>query len=299
MSSSEMLSGPDLGGGFLHQLSIDREGDRTCYTFHAQDGGIDAGGPAKGSPEPFGYRTTPRACTFGGPRCFHRRFALGESDGPRVRVAYNRMRFVMASMLEQRYGGRRPTVDAALEEIAGRLAEPARGAPFPWYVGGSMAAYLWGATIVPEDIDLGTTRAGIDGIASAVSEYLIEPVASTEWPRVGEVYAARAFVGTVREGARVEWAHRGGAPSTPREEWSGDLARVRTEPVDFRGFTLRATRPEYALVRAAEMAKHDRIEPLVATIQARGLDAALLRELLGASALPPSDRDALFARCVV
>ncbi|NNN17054.1 MAG: hypothetical protein HKL79_01650 [Thermoplasmata archaeon] len=298
MTSSEMLSGPDLGGGLLHQLTIDREGDRTGYTFHAQDGGADAGGPSKGPPEPFGYRIPPTACTFGGPRCWHREFRLGEAEAPRVRMAYNRMRFVMAPMLEQRYGRRPPTIDAALEEIAGRLSEPARGPAFPWYVGGSTASYLLGAAIAPEDIDLGTTREGIDRIASALSEYLIEPAATTDWPRVGEVYAARAFVGTVRDGARVEWAHREGVPSTGPGEWTGDLARVRTEPVDFHGFTLRVTRPEYALLRAAEAGRHERIEPLVATLRTLGTDASLLEELLGASTLPAPARDALLARCV-
>lgn len=298
MFSSEMLSGPDLGGGFLHQLTIDRAADRTQFTFHAQEGGIDAGGPAKGSPEPFGYATTPIACMFGGPRCWHRSFTLAETETPRVRVAYNRMRFVMAPMLEQRYAGRPATVDAALEEIAGRLADPERGNPLPWYVGGSMAARLLGAAIVPADIDLGTTREGIDRIAAAISEYLIEPSAPTEWPRVGKVYAARAFVGTVRDGARVEWAHRIQDPSRLEGEWSGDLTRVRTEPVELHGITIRATRLEYAVLRAAETGKHDRIDLLVAAVRRRGLEAALLDSLLDASTLPPPAREALRARCL-
>ena len=298
MSPSEMLSGPDLGGGFLHQLTIDREPDGTWFTFHAQDGGMDAGGPAKGSPEPFGYATTAAACSFGGPRCWHRRFRLEESEGPRVRVAYNRMRFVLAPMLEQRYGGRAATVDTALEEIVGRLSDPARGRPVPWYVGGSMAAHLLGAAISPNDIDLGTTREGIDRIASTISEYLIEPVAPTDWPHAGAVYAARAFVGTVRDGARVEWAHRMHAASSRFDEWSGELSRVRTEGVEFRGHTLRATRLEYALVRAAENGKLERLDPLVTAIRAHGTDAELLEGLLGASALPPPACDALRARCI-
>lgn len=298
MPPSEMLSGPDLGGGFLHQLTLDKAGDRVGFTFHAQDGGIDAGGPAQGSPEAFGYATTPTACDFGGPRCWHRQFSLAESEVPRVRVAYNRMRFVMAPMLEQRYAGRPATVDAALEEIAGRLSDPARGDSVPWYVGGSSAARLLGVSILPADIDLGTTREGIDRIASAISEYLIEPAAPTSWPRVGEVYAARAFVGTMKDGARVEWAYRPDDRRAAAQEWSGDLSIVRTEPVEFRGFTIRVTRPEYALLRAAEAGRHDRIEPLVATIRTRGADAELLRALMASSELPLPARDALLARCI-
>lgn len=298
MPSSEMFSGPDLGGGLLHQLTLDRDEGRVGFTFHAQDGGIDAGGPALGSPEAFGYATTPVACDFGGPRCWHRQFALPERESPRVRAAYNRMRFVMAPMLEQCYAGRAPALDAALEEIATRLSDPARGSPVPWYVGGSTAARLLGAKIVPMDIDLGTTRDGIDRIAAGISEYLIEPAAPTSWPRIGKVYAARAFVGTPKEGARVEWAHRPLDPADAEHEWSGELSVVRTEPVEFRGFTIRATRPEYALLRAAEAGRHDRIEPLVETIRSRGPERGLLNRLLASSELPGPARDALFARCV-
>jgi hypothetical protein len=82
-----MLSGPDTGGGFLFQLTVERGGEEAGFTFHAQEGREDAGGPPKGSPEPLGYAHPASACMYGGPRCWHRRFLLPLTELSRVRLA--------------------------------------------------------------------------------------------------------------------------------------------------------------------------------------------------------------------
>jgi hypothetical protein len=287
--SSEMISGPDLGGGYLHQLSRDTERDRTTFTYHAQIGGDDAGGPPLGPLDAFGFVHPPSSCQFGGPRCWHRRFLLPVAETPRVRQAYNRTRFVMETMLKQRFGGAPVGVKAALAELVRRIAPALAAESLPWYVGGSAAAWLLGADVVPRDVDLGTDRRGVDRIAAAVPEYLIEAVAPTDWPGAGIVRGARAFVGTFSEGARAEWAvPLDPAPTALGAEWSGDPARVRTVPVAWEGGTIAATRPEYALVRAAIHGATDRFPPLAGLVRRLGPDRALLDELLAAPGVPAS-----------
>lgn len=294
MVASEMLSGPDLGGGFLHQLTIDRADGRRSFTFHAQDGGADAGGPPPGSPEPFGYARTAEICPFGGPRCWHRRFtALGETDAGRVRVAYNRMRFVMATMLGQVYGSSPPAIAEALREIRARLEAPGRAPVAGWYVGGSTAAWILGARLLPRDIDLAVAPGGAAAVSEALNEYLIEPLADTDWPGRGPIRAARAFVGTVKAGARVEW---GEAPDDD-EEWSGEAGRVRTLTVPWESRPIVVTRPEYALARAWERGRSERVEPLVRLVRERGVDAELLARLLERSARPVAETESLLRRC--
>jgi hypothetical protein len=288
---SEMLSGPDLGGGYLHQLTLDRDGDRTTYTYHAQDGGQDAGGPAKGPLDRLGWAHPPSACQFGGPRCWHRRFLLPFSEAPRVRAAYNRTRFVMETMLDQAFAARPPAVDAALREVVARLRAPLAQEGLPWYVGGSAAAWLLGARVDPADLDLGTTRTGVDRIADLLREYLIEPVGPTDWPGSGIVQGARAFVGTFQDGARAEWAVRLDTPARePEGEWSARPAEVRLLPVPFAGGTLDVTRPEYGLVRAEEAGRPERVPALVEIVRKLGPDRELLDRLLEHSTLPADAR---------
>jgi len=292
---SEMISGPDLGGGFLHQLTIDRSEDRTTFTFHAQDGGSDAGGPPPGPLDVFGFVHPPSPCPFGGPRCWHRRFLLPFLEAPKVRLAYNRNRFVLEAMLAQIYQSAPVRVEDALAALVERLGEPGPGIAPPWYVGGSTAAWLLGAELVPRDIDLGTTREGVDRIAALLGDYLIEPLATTDGSGGRIVRGARAFVGTFREGARVEWCH-------PLEmeaedpEWSIRIEQVRRVPVTFRGRQVEVTRPEYALVRAVGHGRTDRIPTLVATARRLGIDHALLDELLRRWKVPAKASEALAAR---
>jgi len=292
--TSELLSGPDLGGGFLHQLSLDRDGERTSITYHAQDGGADANGPPKGPLDVFGFVHPASPCMFGGPRCWHRRFLLPFSEVPRARQTYNRNRFVLQTMLDQVYDAVSAPVDSALAEVVRRISSPLDQDRTDWYVGGSTAAWLLGASVTPHDIDLGTTRAGVDRVASLLSEYLIEPIAPTDWPGSGIVRGARAFVGTFQAGARVEWA----VPIEPRaplpfEEWSGKLSEVRLLDSSFQGHSIRVTRPEYALVRAHEKRRASDAEAIAEVVRRLGPDGVLLDALLARSMLSGPRRQEL------
>ncbi len=292
--ATEMLSGPDLGAGFLHQLTTDRDGDRTTFTYHAQDGGLDANGPPKGPLDVFGFVRPPSPCQFGGPRCWHRRFLLAFSDTPRVRQCYNRNRFVLETMVDQAYAGAAVPIEAALGEVVDRLARTPDLAPVDWYLGGSTAAWLLGADVRPHDIDLGVTRAAVDRIGGAFAEYLIEPVATTDWPGLGIVRGARAFVGTFAAGARLEWS----VPLDPAQElglaeWSGRPGTVRLASATFRGRAIPVSRPEYALVRAAERSAADRVRAIGAVVRSLGPDLELLDTLLARSRLAPERRSDL------
>jgi len=286
---SEMLSGPDLGAGFLHQLTTDRDGDRTTFTFHAQDGGQDANGPPKGPLDVFGFAYPASPCQFGGPRCWHRRFLLPFSETPKVRAAYNRTRFVMQAMIDQAYAGAPVPAEVALAEVVDRVRKETGLGEDDWYVGGSAAAMVLGAPVRPNDIDLGVSRAGVDRLGAALGEYLIEPVATTDWPKLGIVRGGRAFVGTFASGARVEWA-LALEPSVdvPLSEWSPRPGVARLLSAHFRGGTIRVSRPEYALVRAAEEKAADRVGAVGALVARLGADRELLGVLLDRSPLSAS-----------
>jgi hypothetical protein len=291
---SEMLSGPDLGAGYLHQLTVDRTGEATTFSYHAQDGGQDANGPPIGPLDALGFVHPTDGCQFGGPRCWHRRFLLPFAETPKVRLAYNRFRFVLDTMLKQAPAGEAAGVDGALAELVRRVAPTLRTEGIEWYVGGSTAARLLGAPLAPHDIDLGTSRDGVDRIAQLIPEYLIEPLGTTDWPPQGIVRGARAFVGTFREGARVEWAVAI-APAGPSatDAWSGPPSEVRTLEVAVGGEPIRVARPEYALVRSAERNTTDRQAALTELVRNVGPDAALLERLLTASRLAPAAREAV------
>lgn len=294
--TTQMLSGPDLGGGFLHQLVLDRDEEQTTFTFHAQDGGSDAGGPPKGSLDALGFVHPPTPCMFGGPRCWHRRFLLPPSEAPRVRQAYNRMRFVMETMISQTFEDTPAAVESGTAEVVQRIAPTLEHEGIEWYVGGSVAAWLLGAPVRPHDLDLGTTRAGVDRIAALLAEYLIEPLAPTDWPFSGIVRGARAFVGTFKEGLRVEWSVPLSAREVlPLEEWSGRPGVARFETVTFRGYGISVTRPEYALVRAAEKGRAESVAVLSRLVRERGVDRELLETLLRRSALSLADRAGLLS----
>ena len=295
-----MLSGPDLGAGYLHQLTIDRIGESTTFTYHAQDGGADANGPPIGPLDALGFVHPEGGCQFGGPRCWHRRFLLPLAEAPKVRLAYNRFRFVLETMLNQVHSNAPPGIDAALSELVRRVAPTLRTEGVDWYIGGSTAARLLGAPIVPHDIDLGTSRAGVDRLAQLIPEYLIEPLGPTDWPSRGIVRGARAFVGTFKEGARVEWA----VPieptlSTGVDEWGGRLSDVRTIETMVAAQAVHVTRPEYALVRSAERRAADRVPSLTELVRSIGPDLGLLQALLATSRLPPAARDALLRSVAV
>ncbi len=292
--SSEMISGPDLGAGYLHQLTLDRDGERTMFTYHAQEGGQDAGGPPKGPLEAFGYSHPQTPCQFGGPRCWHRGFLLPFGETARVRTAYNRSRFVLEAMLDQQYAGRPVPFDETLADLVRRLRDPLRKEGIDWYLGGSAAVRLLGGKVHPRDLDLGTSRPGVDRIAQLLGEFLIEPLAPTESPVSGLVQGARAFVGTFREGMRVEWAVplERGAPAR-WGEWTGVPGVARTIEVPYGEGTLQVTRPEYALVRSAERHRAASDRAISEVTQRLGLDRQLLDTLLARSTLSAPERVAL------
>jgi hypothetical protein len=288
---TEMLSGPDLGAGFLHQLSTDRDGERTTFTYHAQEGGQDANGPPKGPLDVLGFVHPPSACQFGGPRCWHRRFLLPFAETPKVRQCYNRSRFVLQTMIDQAHAGVPAAIETAFAEVVERLSQPGEESE-NWYVGGSTGAWLLGADVVPHDIDLGASRAGVDRLGVLFADYLIEPVSTTDWPTSGIVRGARAFVGTFAAGARVEWSvplEPGEGP--PLAEWGGRPGVARLLSASFRGRPVRVTRPEYALVRAAEKSALDRLDPLGELVNRIGPDMELLGVLLARSTLAPTERE--------
>ena len=288
---SEMLSGPDLGAGFLHQLTTDRDGERTTFTYHAQEGGQDANGPPKGPLDVFGFVHPTTPCQFGGPRCWHRRFLVPFSETPRVRQCYNRCRFVLQAMVDQVYSGGSVPIEAALAEVVGRLGTSESPGRDDWFVGGSAAAWLLGAEVAPRDIDLGTSRAGVDRIGGLLADYLIEPVGTTDWPAAGIVRGARAFVGTLASGSRVEWSvPLDPAADPPLHEWSGRPGEARLTTARFSDREIRVSRPEYALVRAAEKGSSDRLPALTELVRRLGPDRELLDVLLERSRLTPAAR---------
>ena len=290
-----MISGPDLGGGYLHQLSFEpADGGGTTFTFHAQEGGSDAGGPPQGPLDPFGCALPPAPCMFGGPRCWHRRFLLSTSDAPRVRQAYHPRRFVLAAMLDQTYTRAPVAVNAGLEEVLARIARPLEAEGVAWFIGGSVAALLQGASVRPRDLDLGTDRVGVDRIATLLADYLIEPVAPTDWPGRGFVRGARAFVGSFAQGLRVEWAFPLESPLSGSGDRPDEFrGPVRTERVEVGGRSIAVTRPEYALVRAAEKGDGEHRGAVLDLLRRIGPDRALLEELLAGSALSAPGRESL------
>jgi hypothetical protein len=286
----EMLSGPDLGGGFLFQLTVEPMGPRSRLVYHAQEGGIDASGPPKGSPLPLGFAPTESPCRIGGRDCYHRSFDLAPEQVARARLAYNRLRFVTAPMLAQRYEGAPVPVATALEEVAARLAPAFAARPDGWFLGGTVAASLQGAAVAPREIDLGTDREGAATIATALSEYLIEPLADTTWPGPGAIFGARAYVGTLVAGVRVQW----GVVPNGSPVGASDLGvvpeRVATRSVRLGERAVRVSRPEYALVRAA--LAHDRAteSAVTALLRSDGPEPGLLDRLLDSSALPAKEQ---------
>ena len=131
--TSDLLSGPDLGAGYLHQLSIDREPE-SWFTYHAQVGGLDANGPPIGPLDSIGFVHPRVACQFGGSRCWHRRFALPATETATVRATYNRHRFVLQATLDQLYAGAPIPFESALKELLDRIESPLRSDGIPLYI---------------------------------------------------------------------------------------------------------------------------------------------------------------------
>ncbi|MCI4333984.1 MAG: hypothetical protein L3K01_09760 [Thermoplasmata archaeon] len=293
-TSFELLSGPDLGGGFLHQLTVERFSGVNQFVYHAQNGGQDANGPPKGSPAPFGWRLSPTMCPIGGRLCWHREFTLPVEESLKVRTAYNRTRFVMEAMLGHEYGAVPVPVDAAVVELADRLNGAAE--PIPWYVGGSLGLYLRGAPLTPRDGDLGTTPAAVATIAEVLRDYVTDPAAPTEWAGV-PMLAARAFVGTVRNGLRVEWGYPiDPSAATADPEWSLFARAEIPDTVDWHGKPIPVAPPEYTVVRWARAGRTERMDQVAGWLREHGVDSGLMRRISDRSGLPDHVRSELLAR---
>lgn len=294
---SEMLSGPDLGGGYLHQLSLERIEGATTFTHHAQEGGQDAAGPPVGGLDVLGFVQTPSPCMFGGPRCWHRRYLLPPSSAAKVRFAYQRHRFLLETMLRQAHGLAPVPFEEALGELLQKVAVPLAAEGIEWYIGGSASVRLAGGSVTPQGITLGTTRPGVDRLGALLADYLVEPVAPTDWPGGRLVVGARAFVGTPRKGARVGWSvPLEGREPLRWEEFVGVPGVVRTLELPVLGQTVRISRPEYALVRSASQGLGPDTEAALAVVAHLGPDRELLEVLLQRSEVPDQEQEALRAR---
>lgn len=295
--SREMVSGPDLGAGFLFQLSLDHEENGAAFTYHAQNGGVDANGPPKGSPEPFGFAHPTSACMFGGPSCWERRFELPPNRVGAVRQAYNRMRFVMAAQLAQQYDHEAPAFEPALKEFVQRVAGELERHHVPWRIGGSTGAWLRGAKLLPNGIDIGTTADGVDLIGERIPEYLIEPVATTEWSAGRRVHAGRAFVGTLVSGCRTEWASPTGkgAVTGLLREWTLDPEGEPDVRVEWDGHRLPVAPLEFAVLRSFLKSDADRFTAIAEVARDSDFDRGRLELYAMEAGLSTEQTDRLTA----
>lgn len=274
-----LISGPDLGGGYLHQLSRDLEDGRATFTHHAQEGGADAGGPPRGPLDGLGFVHPPEPCMFGGPRCYHRVYELPESEAARVRAAYQRYRFVLSTLLEQQLEGVAPAASAGVHDLLRAVAEPMEQAGLGWYLAGPASAWIQGVAEPPTVLTIGGTADSGARLAELLREYLIEPWAPTEWAGRPIPAGARAFLGTPRAGIRAEWW----APPQPRPGDLGELGEygdpVRTVVVDFEGLRVPVARLEYAWVAAVRDRREAEHRRLAERIRPETVDRELVAEL--------------------
>lgn len=210
-----MLSGPDLGGGFLFQLSREPGPRGARFTFHAQDGGVDANGPPKGPLSPLEFTHPREACQFGGPRCWHRSFDQPETAALRVRVAYNRMRFVMEAMIAQLYADAPVPIVECLRELTEKAGPALEKAGIGWAVSGSVRDWLLARAVSPREVRILVTERGAAVLGELWSDLLIEPVGVTELDVPGSVVGGEAFLGTMKTGTRVRWVEASVSGSVP------------------------------------------------------------------------------------
>jgi hypothetical protein len=291
--AAELISGPDLGGGFLFQLSRDRAPLPAGFTYHVQDAGSDASAAPAGAPDRIGYARPERPCMYGGRECWHKGFALPASEALRVRTAYNRTRFVIGPMLAQASGSHPAPVRAGLRELLGRIAGPLEAEGIAWQIAGSTAAWIRGVPLAPADIDVGVAAPGAARVAELVEEYLVEPLHPDEASGGAGHLVAAAFVGTFSEGIRVEWGSRAASPDGPARsvaEGGGPGWVERRARVAWERWEVPLAPIEFELIRSAERGRDDRVELLLAHLQREGNDAELLARLLAGATLAPQRR---------
>jgi hypothetical protein len=277
---AELLSGPDLGGGFLFQLTRDRAPLPAGFTFHLQEAGTDAGETVPGSPELLGFRRGEGSCMYGGPGCWHASFPRPESEAMAVRYAYNRLRFVIGPMLRQAVGLEKAPVAEGLRELLGRIGPPLSAAGIPWQIGGSTAAWLAGVPLDPADIDLGVPAGAVEPLTGWLQEYMVCPIHPVGRPGESARPAAAAFVGTLKAGIRVEWAGAvAEGPGSAPEEWGpGWVERRRV--VAWEGSTVPVAPLEFQLWRSAAKGRAERARAIARRLGEIGADRTLLEALL-------------------
>ena len=242
--ASELISGPDLGGGWLCQLTRERDPLPEGFTFHLQEAGTDAGAPPTGSPARIGYRHPEAACMYGGRGCWHRRFELPRSELLSIRTAYNRTRFVLGPMLAQASGQSLAPFERGLTDLLDRVVPAFAENGTAWWLAGEAAARLQGAPLSPSELDVLCEEPGPKRLADLFGEYLIEPNHPIlDAPGRSGIEGA-AFLGTLLAGIRVRWT------SLPRPRRGSVLEQVlRANPSP----TLVAVGPHRVPVAPAEV----------------------------------------------
>ncbi|MCI4345572.1 MAG: hypothetical protein L3K07_02285 [Thermoplasmata archaeon] len=295
--AQRLLSGPDVGGGFLLQLSEERPPLPAGYTYHLQEGGTDAAAAPAASLEPLGFAHPPAACMFGGPRCWERSFAAPGESASAVRNSYNRFRFILGPLLEQRAGRRPVPMEQGLTELLDRLLEPLRLTSVPWEIGGSTGAWIRGVPIAPKHIDVGTTADGARVIGQLLEDARTEPVHERVEPDGRRQLWGSAFLGTLVEGVRVEW---GGATRDVEEgaaegEWHGRGLWTRVERVEWHGRRVPLAPLEFELVRLLERGRNPEAEAVLKAAEG-SLHVSTLKTALDGSRLSPAQRAELGKR---
>ncbi|HKS59810.1 MAG TPA: hypothetical protein VJS68_03420 [Thermoplasmata archaeon] len=286
MLASEMLSGPDTGGGFLFQLTVERGGASPGFTFHAQEGREDAGGPPKGSPEPLGFAHPAKQCMYGGPRCWHRQFRLPAASAGLVRLAYNRTRLTFALQIDQTVGRARPDVEEGLRQLSASLGPTLQQEGVPWFIGGSCAAWLAGVAVVPRDIDIGTDSAGARRLAELLEMFLIEPPAPVGSGSESVAWGAKAFLGNLHRGIRAEWKAVG-EERAGCDEFSAETMKARVVPRAWEGFPFPTSPLEFVFVRWLARGDTGRLRAVEEYRAHHELNPELLRKAAALCSIPP------------
>ena len=283
--AAELLSGPDLGGGFLCQLTRDRAPLPEGFTIHLQEAGTDGGEPPAGSPELVGFTHPTVACMYGGAGCWHRHFSLPRSELMKVRFAYNRTRFVLRPLLDQAAGNRPAPFAETLSDLLDRLSDPLRALGVRWWLVGAGALRLRGALLEPRELALVVEEPAVDPIGALFSDYLIEPAHPEPRPGGGEVRIGAAFLGTLAAGMRVAW--RAAVGSTGDSELDRELLDGSPDaPVRWKDRSVPTGPNEAELLRAALAEPADRWTALLERASALSIDPSRLDRLLAGPEIP-------------
>ncbi len=282
---SQLLSGPDLGGGFLFQLTRERAPLPPGFTFHLQEAGLDAAHPPAASPRLLGFEHPAEPCMYGGRDCWHLPLPLSEGELLPVRVAYNRTRFVLDPMLAQAAHLRPAPIAEGLRELLERIGGPMGDSHVAWQIGGSAGAWLRGARIDPADLDLSVEERGFPLLAEALSEYLVVPPHPIG-PAPDAPRRAAAFVGTLQAGIRVEWGSVDPAAGAI-SEWEGPGWAERRERIPWEGHEVWLAPVEFEAIRLGHRGGGPRWEAVLELAARRPFDGALIEAILGAEPLPP------------